>query len=284
VPELPEVETVCRGLNQFTQNQLIQGGKLLLACTLAYPFSSSEFFAAITESTLSGWERRGKYLLANLTRPTGASGGWLGVHLRMTGQLLWVSQSQPISKHTRLRLFCPNYQELRFVDIRTFGKVWWVPPDRDPPAVMTGLRSLGVEPFSTDFSVSYFIQRLKTRTCSIKALLLNQNVVAGLGNIYADESLFKSKILPTTPAQQLTTKQVNALHDAIISVLETAIASGGTTFSNFRGVTGLNGNYGGKAWVYGRKGEPCLVCNHAIESIKLAGRSTHFCPACQNNK
>ena len=281
MPELPEVETVCRGLNQFTQNQLIQGGKLLLASTLAYPFSPSEFFAAITESTLSGWERRGKYLLANLTQGTGASGGWLGVHLRMTGQLLWVSQGQPISKHTRLRLFCPNNRELRFVDIRTFGKVWWVPPDRDPSAIMTGLRSLGVEPFSTDFSTSYLMQRLKTRNCSIKALLLNQSVVAGLGNIYADESLFESRILPTTPAQQLTTTQVNALHDAIISVLETAIASGGTTFSDFRGVTGLNGNYGGKAWVYGRKGEQCLICNSAIEQIKLVGRSTHFCPVCQ---
>jgi len=281
VPELPEVETVCRGLNQFTQNQLIQGGKLLLASTLAYPFSQSEFFAAITESTLSGWERRGKYLLASLTHATGASGGWLGVHLRMTGQLLWISQNQPLTKHTRLRLFFPNDQELRFEDIRTFGKVWWVPPDRDPPAIMTGLRSLGVEPFSTDFSVSYLIQRLKTRTCSIKALLLNQSVVAGLGNIYADESLFKSRILPTTPAQQLTTKQVNALHDAIISVLETAIALGGTTFSDFRGVTGINGKYGGEAWVYGRNGDPCRVCGTAIERIKLAGRSTHFCPVCQ---
>jgi formamidopyrimidine-DNA glycosylase len=281
VPELPEVETVCRGLNQFTQNQSIEGGKLLLTSTLAYPLFPSEFFTALTQSTFSHWERRGKYLLASLTRPTGASAGWLGVHLRMTGQLLWVPQSQPLSKHTRLQLFCQGGQELRFVDIRTFGKVWWVPPEQHPAEIITGLRSLGVEPFSTNFTTDYFIQKLKTRSCPIKSLLLDQRIVAGLGNIYADESLFKSGILPTTPAQQLTPQQVNALRAAILLVLENAIALGGTTFSDFRGVTGINGNYGGEAWVYGRKGKPCRVCQTTIERIKLAGRSTHFCPTCQ---
>lgn len=281
MPELPEVETVCRGLNQLTQNQLIQGGKLLLTSTLAYPLSPSEFFTAIAHSRFSHWQRRGKYLLASLTDPLGAAAGWLGVHLRMTGQLLWVNQEQPLSKHTRLRLFCLEGQELRFVDIRTFGKVWWVPPDRDPADIITGLRSLGVEPFSPEFSPAYFFEQLRRRSCPIKSLLLDQRVVAGLGNIYADESLFKSGILPTTPAQQLTLPQVTALHGAILAVLDNAIALGGTTFSDFRGVTGINGNYGGEAWVYGRKGDRCRICGTAIERIKLAGRSTHFCPVCQ---
>lgn len=281
MPELPEVETVRRGLNRCTPNQTIQGGELLLPGTLAYPPSPSDLWTALVSNRFEGWERRGKYLLAALKSLDGQSAGWLGVHLRMTGQLLWLERSQPVSKHTRFRLFCEGGRELRFVDTRTFGKIWWVPPDLPIFEVVTGLKNLGVEPFSEEFSESYFLQKLKKRHCSIKSLLLDQKVVAGLGNIYADESLFKAGILPTTPAQSLTFQKVRELRLAIVSVLESAIAAGGTTFSDFRGVTGINGNYGGEAWVYGRRGDPCRVCGTAIGRIKLAGRSTHFCPTCQ---
>ncbi len=282
MPELPEVETVCRGLNQLTAHQVIRGGEVLLSRTLAYPLSCSEFLTQITAVRLSRWKRRGKYLLAKLQDLSGQDRGWLGVHLRMTGQLLWVRQDEPLQRHTRLRLFCEHSQELRFVDIRTFGKVWWVPPNQPVENIITGLKKLGPEPFSDDFSLNYFIHRLKGRQRNIKAILLDQTVVAGIGNIYADEALFKSGIRPTAIAQRLTPTQVKTLREAIIEVLKTAIEQGGTTFSDFRGVTGINGNYGGVAWVYGRTNEPCRVCGMTIERIKLGGRSSHFCPHCQH--
>ncbi|MEA5534290.1 DNA-formamidopyrimidine glycosylase [Crocosphaera sp. XPORK-15E] len=282
MPELPEVETVCRGLNQLTSGQTVRGGEVLLSRTLAHPVSVKKFLTQITDVRFDQWQRRGKYLLARLKDLSGQEKGWLGVHLRMTGQLLWVKQDEPLQRHTRLRLFCDNSQELRFVDIRTFGKVWLVPPGQPVENIITGLQRLGPEPFSNSFSSNYLTMRLKSRQSNIKTILLDQNIVAGIGNIYADEALFKSGIRPTTIAQQLTLAQVKRLREAIIDVLQTAIEKGGTTFSDFRDVTGINGNYGGVAWVYGRTNQPCRVCGTIIERIKLAGRSTHFCPHCQD--
>jgi len=282
VPELPEVETVCRGLNQLTQGQAIRGGEELLKRTLAYPLSVSEFCQNLEGVAIAHWQRRGKYLLAQLTNASSESAGGLGVHLRMTGQLLWVQRDQPLSKHTRIRLLMEGDRELRFVDIRTFGKFWWVPPKTAPETIITGLKNLGVEPFSPDFSLAYLEQKLKNSGRAIKTLLLDQGIIAGIGNIYADEALFKSGIRPVAIASHLTSEQIERLRLAIVEVLQTAIDKGGTTFSDFRDVTGINGNYGGVAWVYGRKNEPCRLCGTVIQQLKLGGRSTHFCPQCQS--
>ena len=281
MPELPEVETVCRGLNQLTSNQVIKGGEVLLLSTLAYPFSVDQFWQQLRDVRIQTWQRRGKYLLAVLESSEGKSAGYLGVHLRMTGQLLWVKAHEERSRHTRIYFECENGQELRFVDIRTFGKIWAIPPDINPETIMTGLQKLGPEPFSTDFSVSYLQQKLSKSQRSLKTTLLDQRSVAGLGNIYADEVLFRSSIRPTIFCNTLKLNQIEKLHQMIIEVLQTAITAGGTTFSDFRDVTGINGNYGGFAWVYGRKDEPCRVCGTPIERIKLGGRSSHFCPQCQ---
>ncbi|MEG3851182.1 DNA-formamidopyrimidine glycosylase, partial [Microcoleus sp. herbarium13] len=207
--------------------------------------------------------------------------GWLGVHLRMTGQLLWVNRSEPLPKHARVRLFLEGNQELRFVDQRTFGQMWYVPPETEVSSVVTGLKLLGPEPFSAEFSVAYFAQKLHRRARPIKTALLDQSLVAGLGNIYADETLFVAGVLPTALCADLTIEQIERIHSAIVQVLDKAIDSGGTTFSNFLSVQGVNGNYGGVAWVYNRKGQPCRTCGTPIERIKLAGRSTHYCPVCQ---
>ncbi|MEH2434177.1 MAG: DNA-formamidopyrimidine glycosylase [Nostoc sp.] len=284
MPELPEVETVRRGLNQLTLNQEITGGDVLLDRTIAYPFSVSEFVDGIKKNAYPGgvgaaiatWHRRGKYLLAELS-----STGWLGVHLRMTGQLLWLHRDEPLHKHTRVRLFFGEEQELRFVDQRTFGKMWWVPPGVAVESIMTGLATLAADPFSPEFTVEYLASKLQNRRRPIKTALLDQSVVAGLGNIYADEALFKSGILPETLCLDLQLKQIERLRTGIIQVLETSIEAGGTTFSNFLSVKGVNGNYGGVAWVYNRAGEPCRVCDTPIMRIRLAGRSSHFCPQCQ---
>ena len=283
MPELPEVETVRRGLNQLTLAQAIRGGEVLLNRSLAYPESVQTFLTAIEGKQITGWERRGKYLLAKLGDAHSQDFGWLGVHLRMTGQLLWLDNSAPLQKHTRIRLFLGDKQELRFVDTRTFGKMWWVPPEQKKEAIITGLQKLGPEPFDSEFSPSYLQNKLKKTKRPIKTVLLDQRIVAGIGNIYADETLFKSGIAPDTIAQDLNIEQIKTLHRAIIEVLNTAIDKGGTTFSDFLNLLGVNGNYGGVAWVYGRGGKPCRVCGSVIEKIKLGGRSTHFCPQCQSS-
>lgn len=275
MPELPEVETVCRGLNQATSELTIIGAEVLLSRSLAYPDVEETFTEGIKSRKIVAWHRRGKYLLAQLSQ------GWLGVHLRMTGQLLWLYRDTPLQKHTRIRLFFPNHQELRFVDTRTFGKMWFLAEDEAPEMIITGLQKLGYEPFAADFSVEYLRSKLSQCRRPIKTVLLDQSIVAGLGNIYADESLFLSKIHPQTLACDLTFLQVSALKTAIVAVLESSIEAGGTSFSDFLHVTGINGNYGGMAWVYGRKGEPCRSCGTLIERVKLSGRSSHFCPQCQ---
>lgn len=288
MPELPEVETVCQGLNQLTLSEQILGGDVLLDRTIAHPFLVGDFLANITGITIAQWQRRGKYLLAQLKLPPTAetsnpptSAGWLGIHLRMSGQLLWLDRNTPLQKHTRVRIFFTNNHELRFVDQRTFGKIWWVPPTTQPAHIITGLKTLGPEPFAPEFNDQYLANKLKNSHRPIKTALLDQTLVAGIGNIYADEALFISQILPTTLCSNLTSPQITRLRSAIIQVLQTALAAGGTTFSNFINVHGVNGNYAGIAWVYNRTGQPCHTCHTPITRLKLAGRSSHFCPQCQ---
>jgi formamidopyrimidine-DNA glycosylase len=280
VPELPEVETVCRGLNIATLNLGIVGGEVLRGSTIAHPLSPTEFISRLQGSEIVQWHRRGKYLLAKLSQGKNLS-GWLGVHLRMTGQLLWCHPNDPVQKHTRVRLFFAQSQELRFVDQRTFGKMWWVPPQVDPPGIISGLQHLGPEPFSDEFSGESFAQQLHKRQRSIKTALLDQTIVAGVGNIYADEALFLSGIPPMRSCNQLSRLEIDRLRTALIQVLQDSIQAGGTTFSNFLNVQGVNGNYGGVAWVYNREGQPCRVCETPIQRVKLGGRSSHFCSQCQ---
>ncbi|MCS6812693.1 MAG: DNA-formamidopyrimidine glycosylase [Cyanobacteria bacterium] len=284
MPELPEVETVRRGLNQTTLHQPLQGGEVLLARTIAYPIAHSTGLDDLHGKQITTWHRRGKYLLAELLNTsTGSSrlAGWLGVHLRMTGQLLWLCRDEPVHKHTRVRLFFPQRQELRFVDQRTFGQLWIVPANMPPEQAIPGLQRLGPEPLSPDFSVAYLAAQVKGRQRSIKSALLDQTLVAGVGNIYADEALFLSGIRPYSPCRALSDDQVQRLHEAVVTVLQAAIAAGGTTFSNFLSVYGVNGNYSRAAWVYDRENQPCRVCGTSIQRIKLAGRSAHYCPQCQ---
>ncbi|MGC1310188.1 MAG: DNA-formamidopyrimidine glycosylase [Phormidesmis sp.] len=292
MPELPEVETVRRGLSRVSLHQPVRGGEVRLARIIAYPEIADAFLAGIANAQIVGWHRRGKYLIAELRRlpesfesdaadGLGKPAGWLGVHLRMTGQLLWVSQAEAVQKHCRVRLFFDGDRELRYVDQRTFGRLWLVPPNQPVESVITGLQKLGPEPFSEAFSVDYLATALKGRQRPIKNALLDQRLVAGIGNIYADEALYISGIRPKVGCDRLSKKRIAKLHQAIVQVLTTSIDSGGTTFSDFRDVHGTNGNYGGVAWVYGREGEPCRTCGKEIVRIQLAGRSAHYCPKCQ---
>jgi formamidopyrimidine-DNA glycosylase len=147
--------------------------------------------------------------------------------------------------------------------------------------VITGLKRLGPEPFGEQFSSQHLRQKLKGSLRPIKNALLDQSLVAGVGNIYADESLFMAGIRPQTPSGQLGGAQLEKLRQCLIEVLETSIGAGGTSFSDFRDLTGSNGNYGGVAWVYRRGGEPCRRCGTPLRREKLGGRSSHWCPTCQ---
>ena len=281
MPELPEVETVRRGLEQQTQGFEINRVEVHRARAIASPPSPAAFAAALCGCRVGSWLRRGKYLIGQLSRQGEEAGSW-GVHLRMTGQFLWLEAPKPICSHTRVQLFEAGGKELRFVDTRSFGQMWWVPPGQPLDSVITGLRRLGPEPFSPAFNAAYLAERLRGSSRPIKNALLDQSLVAGVGNIYADESLFAAGIRPATASGKLRTAQLERLQLALVEVLETSIGAGGTTFSDFRDLTGNNGNYGGVAWVYRRGGEPCRRCQTPIQRDKLGGRSSHWCPSCQH--
>lgn len=280
MPELPEVETVRRGLEQQVSGFVVARVEVLRARAIASPPLPELFCSALEGCTVQQWLRRGKYLMASLVRDGQNAGHW-GVHLRMTGQFLWMNAPAEPCRHTRVRIWNPQGQELRFVDMRSFGEMWWVPPGEPLESVMTGLRRLGPEPFSSAFSPQHLAAKLAGSHRPIKTALLDQALVAGVGNIYADESLFISRIPPHTPGSELKPAQLERLHQALVEVLQTSIGVGGTTFSDFRDLTGTNGNYGNAAWVYRRSGQPCRVCGTAIRRDKLSGRSSHWCPNCQ---
>ncbi len=282
MPELPEVETVRRGLERQTSGLMIDRVSVLRARAIASPADPQVFCLALQDCRVDQWRRRGKYLIASLLDREGDDAGSWGVHLRMTGQFLWLEQPGLPCRHTRVRLFDTQGHELRFVDTRSFGQMWWVPPGVAEEAVISGLSRLGPEPFAAEFSVDWLRQRLRGSSRPIKNALLDQALVAGVGNIYADESLFAAGIRPHTPSGRLKGHQLQKLRDALVEVLQTSIGAGGTTFSDFRDLSGTNGNYGGQAWVYRRGGEPCRRCGTPICRERLAGRSSHWCPGCQS--
>jgi formamidopyrimidine-DNA glycosylase len=202
LPELPEVETVRRGLERQVVGFEIARVEVRRARAIAAPPEPVLFCAALEGCRVEAWKRRGKYLLAELSQEGQDAGHW-GVHLRMTGQFLWMTDAQPPCSHTRVQIWNRNGQELRFVDTRSFGEMWWVPPGAPLESVITGLKKLGPEPFSNAFDPSYLKSKLAGSIRPIKNALLDQALVAGVGNIYADESLFMSGIAPHTPSGRI---------------------------------------------------------------------------------
>jgi len=290
VPELPEVETVRLGLQRQTQDFLIAKVEVLRDRAIAAPPDPALFRLALEGCRIQQWSRRGKYLLAELRDPDDERAGIWGVHLRMTGQFLWLDGPKGADcgpgdpdpgQHTRVRIWERGGAELRFIDTRSFSQMWFVPPGRAVESVISGLGRLGPEPFDPEFSATYLKKRLRGSQRPIKNALLDQSLVAGIGNIYADESLFAAGILPQTPSGTLGSRRLEGLRRAVVEILQTSIGAGGTTFSDFRDLTGTNGNYGGQAWVYRRSGLPCRRCDTTLMRHRLAGRSTHWCPRCQ---
>ncbi len=290
MPELPEVETVRKGLSDRLRDFRINELEVCLERTIASPGGPSEFIEMMKGALVGKWGRRGKYLLAGLYRTAHypgedslklVNGGIWGIHLRMTGHFEWHEKSQTPCKHTRVRFWNNNGQELRFVDVRSFGQMWWVEPGIKPEKIITGLKRLGPEPFSKEFNANYLEKKLKKKKRSIKSALLDQSLIAGVGNIYTDESLFSAGILPNREAGKLKKSELEILCANLRKILKESIGKGGTSFSDFRDLEGVNGNYGGQAWVYRRTGKTCRICGSKIKRTMIAGRGTHWCPTCQ---
>tara|TARA_Y100001968_G_scaffold233990_1_gene217001 strand:+ start:4896 stop:5765 length:870 start_codon:yes stop_codon:yes gene_type:complete len=288
LPELPEVETVRKGLEQKVSNFDIKKINVLKERSIASRGGSKVFVSEIEGLQISQWKRRGKYLIASLHGKKSANlkesfyhSGWLIVHLRMTGQFQLLKKKCPPCKHTRVRIWNKKGDELRFVDIRNFGQMWWIDSTERPERLIKGLGNLGPEPFSSQFNATYLKKKLNNRVRSIKSSLLDQSLIAGIGNIYADESLFAAKILPTRKSNEISEEELEKLCNCIIKILTLSIGKGGTTFSDFRDLKGLNGNYGSESLVYQRTNQPCKTCGAKIKKLKLSGRGTHWCPKCQ---
>ena len=292
MPELPEVETVRRGLEQKLKNFIIKKVEICRDSTVAYPFKNKDFIEGLQNSLIYKWDRRGKYLIAELKKietnninieniDSLINNGVLVIHLRMTGYFTFFSNYSEPCKHTRIRIFDNKSNELRYIDVRSFGQMWWVREGLLPYKIIKGLGSLGPEPFSRDFNINYMTKVISKRTKSIKSVLLDQTIVAGIGNIYADECLFSAGISPFREAKTIKKNELKKLKQAIVDILKKSIGSGGTTFSDFRDLEGESGNFGLQTNVYRRTGKKCYKCRNLIERQKISGRSTHWCRNCQ---
>lgn len=273
MPELPEVETILRTLRPKLTGRRFAGAQVLLPKVIRAP-EPDKFREMIVDKEILGLERRGKYLLCRLSE-----GLVFVIHLRMTGSLVYCPPDAPPARHTHLILPLDNGDELRFADLRQFGRVWLL-----PEATLSGLsgyRDLGVEPLEAGFTVNYLKKILKGRHRRIKPLLLDQTLIAGLGNIYADEALHRARLNPERPASSLSAQEIARLHQAVRAVLEEGITYRGTTVRDYLDGEGRPGGYQELLRVYNREGQPCRRCSRAIERKKISGRSAYYCPSCQ---
>lgn len=274
MPELPEVETVRLGLEKFLVGDSFAGVQVLRTDSVGYP-GVKEFVKGLTGRQVVAAKRRGKYLLLELDSNAG-----LGVHLRMSGRLIVADKKHRDAQFLRVLIKLKSGRELRFEDMRVFGRMWYVPPGEEFLKVIPALQELGPEPLE-DLTAEHLFGAFRGKKQAIKTALLDQTIIAGLGNIYADEVLFQTGIHPLSLAGSITKSDADKLVVAIAKTLKEAIRHGGTTLRDYANSEGVNGNYQNESWVYGREDEPCRVCGTEIERIKLAGRSAHFCGNCQ---
>ena len=280
MPELPEVETVARGLQKRLAGDVIES---VWVGEKKQPLKSSaqEIAAALEGSRIVQARRVGKHIAIDLepaqdVPQTGMSAAtppsatqWI-VHLGMTGSMLVTTPEAPIEKHTHLIAKMVSGKELRYVDPRMFGKL---------AVVQEAFKAPGSEPLEIDFES--FVQLFRKRKTPIKSALLNQSLLSGVGNIYADEALARAGIRPRRRAASLTHAELKKLYDALKKVLREAIAAGGSSVSDYVGADGERGFFQIKHLVYGREGAPCRKCKTPIKRVVIAGRSSHYCPKCQ---
>ena len=273
MPELPEVETIKNDLRATVLGRRIVGVYVIDPRLVVYP-SLREFEAGLQGQEIVGVDRRAKYLLIRLS-----SGKILVVQLMVTGQLLLVSPEEPRKKSTRLLFDLDDGRQLRLNDASHLARMNLV--DESELNQRLPLAELGPEAISDEFTLDYFRSKLQGTRRQIKALLLDQRVVSGIGNIYADESLFAARIHPLRPASSLSPDEIERLYHSIRSILKAAIALRGTTTRSYRDVLGRKGGYQALLKVVARAGRPCIGCPGIVEKILAAGRETYYCPSCQ---
>lgn len=277
MPELPEVETVARGANALVQGDRIEAVWL---SSHREPFKTPPRRLAreLEGRTILGLVRAGKHIVCNLG-PPGVNGAkpdaqWI-VHLGMTGRLRVAEPGALVTPHTHARLTLASGRELRFVDPRRFGRLEFRRLSKDG----AGFLAPGAEPL--DIGREDFAALFRDRKASIKASLLNQSLLSGVGNIYADESLYRARLRPTRRAGGITKAELERLRLALREVLKQAIRLGGSSISDYVDVQGSRGFFQAEHHVYQRTGEPCLTCQTLIRRVVIAGRSAHYCPNCQ---
>ncbi|MFT8824316.1 MAG: DNA-formamidopyrimidine glycosylase [Liquorilactobacillus mali] len=272
MPELPEVETVRQGLRQLVLNKKIRNVIVL------YPKiingDTNIFIETLEGLTIKEIKRRGKYLIFNFDEDIS-----MVSHLRMEGKYFVRQAGDEVEKHTHIIFEFTDGKQLRYNDVRKFGRMELVKTDK--VSDLKSLKKLGPEPTTSDFSVEDFADKLKKKNKMIKPALLDQNLVAGLGNIYVDEVLWMSKINPETIASHLSKNEIKTLHDAIITELAKAVKAGGTTIRSYTNAFENSGLFQFELNAYGRTGEPCRRCGTLIKKIVVAQRGTHYCPSCQ---
>lgn len=273
MPELPEVETVVRTLLGLVQGKKIERVSVLLPRIIRTPDDVEAFKAQLVGQTIREIKRRAKFIQFFLDQDVLVS------HLRMEGRYGLHQAEEPVEKHTHVIFHFTDGTELRYRDVRQFGTM-----DLFPLGMETRigpLSKLGVEPLEESFTADVLRVLLKDRPTKIKPLLLNQECIVGLGNIYVDESLFKAGIHPERPAGKLTKKQVARLHESIVSTLSEAVEQGGSSIKSYVNGQGEMGMFQQSLLVYGRKDEPCVKCGTQIVRFVVGGRGTHICPVCQ---
>lgn len=274
MPELPEVETVRRQLEGRVVGRRIIALEIL-DDKFTSPAAPAELAADVAGRRIDAVGRRGKYLLLHLD-----SGDALAVHLRMTGRLHWIAgDPDPAERFARAVFRLDDGASLTFSDMRRFGRAWIIPPEPDPEAYWEG--RVGVEPLQDAFTPSVLAGLLRGRRGPVKAVLLNQALVAGLGNIYADEALFQAAIHPERPAGDLSGDEVAALHEAIVDRLRAAVDAGGASIDSYRDGLGQYGTMQDLLRVHLHRGDPCPRCGDTVVKTRVAQRGTYWCPTCQ---
>jgi formamidopyrimidine-DNA glycosylase len=269
MPELPEVETIANGLHK-----LVGGDRIESVWLGNKPEPLKSTAAEIARALEGAWVKRvrrvGKHIVFDLQGNNGTGRGQWVVHLGMTGRMLVADSASSVPKHTHLLARLASGRELRFVDPRRFGRL---------EVRSSEFKGPGAEPL--EIGAEEFAALFHRRAAPIKALLLNQTLLHGVGNIYADESLFRAGIRPRRRANALTRDELSRLHAALREVLKEAIAAGGSSVSDYVDADGEEGFFQLQHRAYGREGQPCLVCKKKIKKIVVAGRGTHYCPSCQ---
>jgi formamidopyrimidine-DNA glycosylase len=275
MPELPEVETVARGLREALPGRRILAVRLGKTDFIDDPAAME---LRLPGATVSGIRRLGKNLVVDMVAGIGnneAGSLSLLIHLGMTGQIAIISPDAPVPKHTHVFLSLDDGRELRYTDVRRFGRMAILANDEHERV----LGGLGIEPL--EISAEEFRARIGSRNSQIKALLLNQSVMRGIGNIYADESLWRAKIHPRRVGSKLTGEELKRLRRAVQEILREAIRLRGSSISDYVDADGRKGTFQLKHRVYQRDGKKCSRCGSVIRHAIVAGRSSHFCPRCQ---